>query len=149
MLFLRAAASFLALPFVVAGVVPWVLTRGARSNHSASVLAWPVLMLGLTILLWCVRDFYVIGRGTLAPWDPPVKLVTPGLYRFSRNPMYVGVLLLLAGESLITGSRTLTAYACFLALIFHLRVVWGEEPVLERKFGADWPAYRARVRRWL
>ena len=101
------------------------------------------------MLLWCVRDFYVTGKGTLAPWDPPTRLVVVGLYRFVRNPMYVGVLGVVLGWSLVAGSPLLAIYAALLAVGFHLRVVLYEEPVLQRQFGDDWTRYRAGVNRWL
>ena len=104
---------------------------------------------GLCILLWCVRDFYVAGKGTLAPWDPPTTLVRAGLYRFTRNPMYVGVLTLVSGWTLSSGSRTLAVYTAGLALAFHLRVIFYEEPWLQRQFPNEWQAYRAKVSRWL
>ena len=106
------------------------------------------LILGAAILLWCVRDFYVSGKGTLAPWDPPKHLVTVGLYRFTRNPMYVGVLLLLCGWSVLAGSPLLAGYTVFLAIAFHLRVVLYEEPRLKTQFGSEWPNYAATVPRW-
>ena len=104
MLFLRALFAFLALPTVVGGVVPWLILRNDHSRTGGTPLAWPVLLFGATVLLWCVRDFYVIGKGTLAPCDPPKKLVTVGLYRFVRNPIDVGVLAFVVGWSLIAGS---------------------------------------------
>ena len=64
---------------------------------SFNALALVLLVPGITLLLWCVRDFFVTGKGTLAPWDPPRHLVSSGPYRFSRNPMYVGVSLMLLG----------------------------------------------------
>ena|SRR5437660_1466304 len=91
MLFLRALFAFLALPTIVGGVVPWLILRNDHSRTAGTPLGWPLLFFGASILLWCVRDFYVIGKGTLAPWDPPKKLVTIGLYSFVRNPIYVGV----------------------------------------------------------
>jgi len=62
---------------------------------------------GLVVLLWCVRDFYVSGRGTLAPWNPPKRLVVVGLYRFTRNPMYIGVLMVVGGWAVRAGSPVL------------------------------------------
>jgi protein-S-isoprenylcysteine O-methyltransferase Ste14 len=64
----------------------------------------------VVVLLWCVRDFYVSGRGTLAPWDPPKHLVVVGLYRFTRNPMYIGVLMVVGGWGLRAGSPVLGMY---------------------------------------
>ena len=107
------------------------------------------LMLGAAILLWCVRDFYVSGQGTLAPWDPPKHLVTAGLYRFTRNPMYVGILIWLCGWSLLVGSRWLACYTVFMAIAFHLRVVLYEEPRLKNQFPTEWFSYAASVPRWL
>lgn len=105
--------------------------------------------IGVVMLLWCVRDFYVSGRGTLAPWDPPKRLVIVGLYRFTRNPMYAGILLLLTGWSLFAASSLLAGYAVMLAIAFHLRVLLYEEPRLKMQFSEEWAAYAATVPRWL
>ena len=80
---------------------------------------------------------------------PPQKLVVTGLYRFSRNPMYVAVSLILFGWAACFGSRQLLVYAAIVAVVFHLRVIFGEEPWLARTHGAAWEAYTARVPRWL
>ena len=148
-MFLRAALAFLALPAVVAGLVPWLLLGNDRWRMRGSLLGWPVLFCSACVLLWCVRDFYRTGKGTLAPWDPPKKLVIVGLYRFVRNPMYIGVLGCVAGWSLIAGSPVLAVYTMVLAVAFHLRVIIYEEPTLARLFGDDWAHYRATVHRWL
>jgi protein-S-isoprenylcysteine O-methyltransferase Ste14 len=121
----------------------------APSNVSFSVLGLIPLAIGLFLLLWCVRDFYVAGKGTLAPWAPPQKLVEVGLYRFSRNPMYIAVLLMLAGWAIGFRSRLLWIYALVVMIAFHLRVVLGEEPWLARTHGAEWERYKSRVPRWL
>ncbi|MFN8670021.1 MAG: isoprenylcysteine carboxylmethyltransferase family protein [Gemmatimonadaceae bacterium] len=147
-LFARALLAFLALPGVVAFVVPLALLRpaGIRALTPAGGV---VVSVGIVLLLWCVRDFYVAGRGTLAPWSPPRHLVQVGLYRVSRNPMYLGVLVIVTGWAIGFGSRALAVYAMVLAVAFHLRVRYGEEPWLARRHGAAWDTYRARVRRWL
>jgi protein-S-isoprenylcysteine O-methyltransferase Ste14 len=95
-----------------------------------------------------VRDFYVSGKGTIAPWDPPKRLVAVGLYRFVRNPMYVAVLVLVAGWALAFGSVPMGLYLLVLAVGFHLRIRFGEEPLLRIRFGAQWNAYAQGVSRW-
>lgn len=147
--FLRAAAAFVACPGMVAAVVPVAFVRASNDLtlvHPAGVV---VLAVGLAGLLWCVRDFYVAGAGTLAPWDPPQHLVTVGLYRYSRNPMYVAVALMLLGWALAFASAVLLTYALLVMLAFQLRIVFGEEPWLRRRHGGQWDAYARRVRRWL
>jgi protein-S-isoprenylcysteine O-methyltransferase Ste14 len=146
----RALLAFLALPGVVAIAVPAWMAAGARSAGGRVFPAGLVpLFTGVVLLVWCVRDFYVAGKGTLAPWSPPRHLVTTGLYRYSRNPMYVAVALMLAGWAVAFASRSIAIYAGFVIGAFHLRVVYGEEPWLARTHGAAWDEYRARVPRWL
>ena len=145
-LFWPALWVFLALPGVVAFLVPWLLRpSGARLG----LAGFSLIGLGLGLLLWCVRDFYVAGHGTLAPWTPPTQLITVGLYRASRNPMYVAVVIILVGFAIGYESLRLWVYAAVVALMVHLRVVTYEEPRLARSFGQAWFAYRARVPRWI
>lgn len=131
---------------MVAFAIPLLFLRPPATPMSPAGVA--LLAVGALVLGWCVRDFYVLGRGTLAPWSPPTTLVVRGLYRYSRNPMYVGVLAILAAWAIGFASRALAWYAVAIAVAFHLRVVFGEEPWLARTHGADWIAYRARVPRW-
>lgn len=145
-LFWRALTAFLVLPGMVAFLVPWLLRPPSARFHSIGLVP---LSLGTFLLLWCVRDFYVAGRGSLAPWAPPERLVIVGLYRLCRNPMYVAVLTILCGWALTFHSGALWTYAACLAVAFHARVVLVEEPWLARTHGAAWDAYRARVPRWL
>ncbi len=147
-MFLRALASFLVLPGVVAGLVPPMLAAADPWRGGGWSVGVAVLAVGLFVLLWTVRDFYVAGKGTLAPWDPPKHLVIVGLYRYTRNPMYVGVIILVAGWALRLGSPVLAGYMAVLMVAFHLRVVMAEEPWLQRQFGDAWSAYSAEVPRW-
>jgi protein-S-isoprenylcysteine O-methyltransferase Ste14 len=148
MLFVRALLSFLALPGIVAFLVPALLVPQIKTRRFDLTGAVPFIV-GVIVLLWCVRDFYVAGKGTLAPWDPPRRLVRVGLYRFSRNPMYVGVLLILIGWAAGFRTRSLVIYTTVVAILFHLRVLLHEEPWLARTFPDEWPAYKSRVPRWL
>jgi protein-S-isoprenylcysteine O-methyltransferase Ste14 len=108
-----------------------------------------LLAAGAAVYLWCAWDFATTGRGTPAPIDPPRSLVERGLYRHVRNPMYLGILLLLGGEALLFRSRALLAYAGLVFLFFFLFVVAYEEPALRRKFGQDYERYCDKVPRWI
>jgi len=145
----RALTAFVALPGVVAFALPIWIGTAARRPVRHVALAAIVLTLGTLLLLWCVREFYLVGRGTLAPWAPPTHLVTSGPYRWSRNPMYVGVITILVGWCLLWDSRALVIYTLATACAVHLRVLIAEEPWATGKFGAEWDAYRARVPRWI
>lgn len=147
-LVLRALAAFLVLPGVVAFAVPLLWIRPSGTPFSSLRGGLPLLA-GTALLLWCALEFYRRGRGTLAPWDPPRALVIAGPYRYSRNPMYVGVLLILIGWALAFASTALAAYAAVMAIVFHLRVLWFEESYLAETYPAAWDAYRRRVPRWL
>jgi protein-S-isoprenylcysteine O-methyltransferase Ste14 len=147
-MFFRALAAFLALPGMVAGVIPFSISLLDPWHRGGTQSGLVVMASGLIILLRCVRDFYVSGKGTLAPWSPPQSLVIVGLYRFVRNPMYVGVLTILAGWVVFSGSPVLLMYAVAVAAMFHRQVTVNEEPWLRRKFPDDWAAYSAGVRRW-
>jgi protein-S-isoprenylcysteine O-methyltransferase Ste14 len=148
-LFVRAVVAFLALPGMVAFAIPLFLI--APHGRWALVQPWGLLplSLGLVVLALTVREFYVAGRGTLAPWSPPRTLVTSGLYRISRNPMYVGVLLILVGWAIGYWSAGLGIYAACIAVAFHLRVLLHEEPFLARTQPDLWASYRSKVPRWI
>lgn len=149
MLATRATIAFLALPAVVAGLVPALITRSDAVDTRTVPYAIAALAVGVFLLLWCVRDFFLSGRGTLAPWDPPKRLVIVGLYRAVRNPMYIAVLTILAGWALLYTSVAMVCYLIIVAIGFHIRVVFFEEPWLKQQFGAEWEAYRAKTPRWV
>lgn len=148
-MFIRALFAFLALPGIVAFAIPIYWLVSSSRTELVQPLGLLPLLVGCAGLFWCVRDFYVFGKGTLAPWSPPQHLVTAGLYRYSRNPMYVSVLLILLGWAVLSGVRGLYGYAIVVGIAFHLRVVLAEEPWLARTHGAAWDDYVRRVRRWL
>ncbi len=104
---------------------------------------------GAVIVLACLASFILRGRGTPAPFDPPVTFVPSGPYRYVRNPMYIGAALVLAGYGLWERSAAIALFALVFFLVFHLFVVLVEEPGLERRFGESYRAYRRAVRRWL
>jgi protein-S-isoprenylcysteine O-methyltransferase Ste14 len=107
------------------------------------------LLVGLVIILRCFADFIHRGRGTPAIYDPPRELVIAGLYRYVRNPQYVGVVLVIVGEALLTEMVVLFGYAALMAIGYHLFVRYYEEPTLGRLFGEPYARYREAVPRWL
>lgn len=149
----RSLFFLILIPGTVAGYIPWRILRASGrffvpSISVASVLAGCLTLLGAYVLLRCVWDFLVAGRGTLAPVEPPKRLVVRGLYRFTRNPMYNGVLAVLAGEAWLFRNTTLLQYGALMFLLFHLVVVIYEEHTLDSRFGESYHVYRAAVPRW-
>jgi protein-S-isoprenylcysteine O-methyltransferase Ste14 len=147
-MFIQALFAFLACPGLAAFIIPATVLWQTGHQQLTQPLGLIPLAVGVMGLLWCVRDFYVSGKGTLAPWAPPATLVVVGLYRYSRNPMYVSVVLVLLGWAISFGSEGLLVYALFMVAAFHLRVVLGEEPWLAHTHGERWTHYAARVPRW-
>ena len=148
---LRASLATLAMPAVVAGVVPLLILKGSPSAAPLAAVATGCVLVaaGAGLLLACIVDFARDGHGTLAPYDPPDALVAGGPYRYTRNPMYVGVLVILAGLALARWSAPLAIYAAGVATAFVVFVREYEEPRLERQFGEAYRAYRSGVPRWL
>ena len=107
------------------------------------------VIVGIAVLVWCTAGFVIFGRGTPNPVDPPRSLVARGIYRRVRNPMYVAIGVILAGEAMLFGSTALIVYAVALMAVFHVFVVSYEEPTLRRLFGSPYDEYCARVPRWI
>ena len=91
---------------------------------------------------------FVNAGGTPVPVASPPRLVVTGFYRHVRNPIYAGFLAVLLGEALLFGSAGLVEYAALSWCVGAAAVRWYEEPVLARKFGADYQVYRAAVPAW-
>ncbi len=115
----------------------------------ATVLAVPVGLIGAAICIACIATFVVIGQGTPAPFDPPRQFVAVGPYRFVRNPMYIGGVVLLAGFALYLRSGAALIFCLPWLLLAHLFVIAYEEPTLRRKFGSSYENYCKTVKRWI
>lgn len=141
-------------PAAVAGWIPWVLTRwrveppllGARAGRWLGCL---LIAAGAISVAECFGRFALKGLGTPAPLAPTQRLVVSGLYRYVRNPMYIGVVTAIVGQALLLGSAVLLEYAAFVWLFFFAFVVLYEETALLRRFGTEYGNYRAHVPRWL
>ena len=135
----------------------WLALMVRRLDATLGVVQWgPATALGLALMVvgagvasLCGVVFAARGKGTPALFDPPREFVATGPYRFVRNPMYVGGLLLLGGFGLALRSRSVLLLTVFGAVLAHLFVVLVEEPGLERRFGDSYRRYRRSVNRWL
>lgn len=146
-----AAFVLLGGPTIVAGLVPWLLTRWEADDGPLALRAagGVLIAVGAGLVIETTARFALQGRGTPAPFAAPERFVARGSYRVVRNPMYVGVLALIVGQALLLGRELLLAWAAVAALLFHLFVVFHEEPELRRRFGEEYEAYKRRVGRWL
>src|SRR5918998_53758 len=148
-----SAVFFLAAPGVVAGLIPWLLTRWQAREllpywAPMRVLGGVVLVAGLIALVQAFVRFVVEGLGTPAPVAAPERLVVGGAYRHVRNPMYVAVLAAIVGQALLLGRPGLLGYAGVTWLVVAAFVRFYEEPTLALRFGADYEAYRRAVPAW-
>ena len=149
---LRHLLAILLLPVTVTLVVPYSILSSRPFpplSLAAVLLGAGVIGCGLALVFVTIRQFATLGRGTLAPWDPPRHLVVAGVYRHVRNPMISGVVLILLGEALAFRSTALLEWALgFLALnMTYIPLL--EEPLLERRFGDEYRQYKRHVPRWI
>jgi protein-S-isoprenylcysteine O-methyltransferase Ste14 len=154
--FFRHLLSIALLPFSVTVLIPyWIARQNGTTFRPAQtpleftmrIAAVPVFWIGFALFLTSVVMFFRHGRGTLAPWDPPRKLVVKGPYRYVRNPMISGVIIILSGESLILMSWPHFSWAL---IFFSLNAFWiplFEEPILRQQFGENYRDYCAHVPR--
>ncbi len=139
-------------PGFVLVYVPFWITRfrlPPRGPRAEMELAFALILLGLIPLFESIVRFVRVGRGTLVPTAPTQHLVVSGLYRYVRNPMYVGVVVSLAGETLLFRSEELLIFLAAAWLATHLFVCFYEEPTLRRRHPEEYPLYQSHVPRWL
>jgi len=156
---IRSIVSVLVLPGMVTGVLPaWMLST--RSYAIGDRLPFPLNIVaaagglaiaagGLFLAAGCMVRFFSDGDGTLAPWDPPRKLVVRGVYRYVRNPMISGVLGILLGEAIFFGSPAILKWLVFFAILNAVYMPLWEEPGLVDRFGDDYLLYKRNVPRWV
>ena len=148
---LKSLLFLILAPGMVAGYIPLALLRKGPLIETGffAYLAFPLWLLGGVILLWSFWNFLREGRGTPSPTDPPKELVAVGFYRYVRNPMYVGIFLILLGHFLWFKFIWLIVYLLVVFVIVHSFVTLYEEPTLKRKFGAGYEEYLENVPRWI
>ncbi len=151
---LGSIAFFLIAPGTLAGALPWLISKWEFAAPMAGVEASRgvgavLIALGLIPLIDSFRRFAMEGLGTPAPVLPTQRLIVSGFYRHVRNPMYVGVIAVVLGQSILFGNAALLAYAAIIWLGFHIFVMAYEEPTLKRVYGSEYDVYCQNVPRWL
>ena len=140
----------LILPVTVLVIIPawvekhWVLQPGM--HFAGGVL---LMIAGLSLMAVTIASFVRVGKGTLAPWSPPKKLVVRGPYRYVRNPMIIGVICVLLGEALAFWSRAILMWAGEFFVINIIYFILYEEPGLRARFGEEYSEYKRHVSMWL
>jgi protein-S-isoprenylcysteine O-methyltransferase Ste14 len=146
---IQQITSFI-LPVTVLIIIPLLIEKDITVKLLTAFVAGLVLMVaGLSVMALTISGFIRIGRGTLAPWSPTQKLDTGGMYAYVRNPMILGVLIVLLGESLAVLSSSILILAVIFFLVNNIWFLVYEEPDLQRKFGDLYKEYRKNVPRWI
>jgi protein-S-isoprenylcysteine O-methyltransferase Ste14 len=149
---LGAAVFLVIAPGTVVGLLPWLIT-GWQTGSTRPVVLIAVgavlIAAGCAVLLYAFGQFVVDGLGTPAPPAPTDVLVSRGLYRYVRNPMYLAVLAAVVGQAVLLARPVLLAYAAAVGAAFVAFVHWYEEPTLRRRYGVAYDEYRERVPGWL
>jgi len=119
------------------------------SNLALKIIGLLLIISGIVMIFYCFGLFKSFGKGTPVPIEPPKELVIQGIYRYTRNPMYIAYILILYGIFFIFGELFLLFYAITFSFIVHLIVVFYEEKVLQKRFGENYNDYCKKVPRWL
>jgi protein-S-isoprenylcysteine O-methyltransferase Ste14 len=151
---LGSALFFVLAPGIVAGLVPWWISRWQFENPGVwwlplQILGGVLVAAGTLVLLDSFARFAIKGLGTPAPVFPTRYLVVTGLYRYVRNPMYVAVVAVILGQGLILANARVLEYGALVWLCFHLFVIAYEELTLRATFGAEYEDFCRSVSRWI
>ena len=138
------------LPLTVLVLIPFAIeSRFAIRVDIEFVIGVLLAVAGLILLAVTASMFIRFGRGTIAPWNPTRKLIVSGLYLHVRNPMIIGVLTALLGESLIFHSVQIFTWLIAFFIINDIYFVFSEEPGLTKRFGEEYLEYKRNVPRWI
>jgi protein-S-isoprenylcysteine O-methyltransferase Ste14 len=146
--------DWLALPFVVTVILPFLLYRIGVHLVQTPPVAFQiagaiVYVLGLSMQLYTTTLFGRFGQGTLAPWQPTQRLVIRGPYRYCRNPMITGVVMMLIGEGLFFNALAILIWGCIFFVMNTMYFIFKEEPAMLARFGESYAEYKKHVPRWV
>lgn len=157
MLPLRGLIFTLLIPGFIAVYAPHLLLGSRLQQEGPWQAGWLLIVLGGAIYFLCLFSF-LAANGTPAIFftrhlrmiigSEPSVLVRGGLYKFSRNPMYLGVVMVIMGQALLYSSGLLAAYGATMFLLFHLVVIFIEEPHLKARNPKSFEQYHREVPRW-
>jgi protein-S-isoprenylcysteine O-methyltransferase Ste14 len=145
----KQITSFI-LPVTVIFIVPVWIEKNWKIEFGIHLFMGGVMgLIGLVFMYSTISLFVKVGKGTLAPWAPTKKIVIKGLYRYVRNPMILGVFLMLVSESIVIKSLNISIWAAIFIIINTIYFIFSEEPGLEKRFGNDYKIYKRNVNRWV
>lgn len=147
--------AILILPFNVLVTIPAVILYFYRFDIISPAFSLEFILmlllfaLGFFLVVWTMRLFASVGKGSPAPWNPIDKLIVTGPYAYVRNPMLLGVFCILFGEALIFQSKALLIYALIFIVINAVYFPLSEEKGLLKRYGEDYAEYKRNVPRFL
>jgi protein-S-isoprenylcysteine O-methyltransferase Ste14 len=146
---LRQLVSFI-LPIFVLIIMPLIIIHGKIPGFNIwTVIGIIIICAGLSFMIMTISAVIRTGKGTLAPWSPTKKLVIEGLYKYLRNPMILGVLIVLMGETIALLSWKILIWTVVFFVINQIYLIVSEEPGLEKRFGNEYIDYKKKVPRWI
>ena len=154
MLSLKTTVATIVVPGTACILLPYYILRASHVSFTPTfglgqMIACLIMALGIFMIVWVSTTFVRKGQGTPIPVNPPTRLIIQGLYRYVRNPMYVGAILIVLGEALYFRSGWLLVYMVGLWATLHTALIVFEEPQLRRRFGAEYEQYLKAVPRWI
>jgi protein-S-isoprenylcysteine O-methyltransferase Ste14 len=151
--------SVLALPFVVLVIIPAliihllpesiIISITGINKSVLNIFGIVMVFAGALLFVQSIILVAIIGKGTLAPWNPAGRLVVTGLYKHMRNPMILGVVILLLAESFLFKSAFILIWSIIFFIGNHIYFKIKEEPDLLKRFGDEYKEYMQNVPRWI
>lgn len=154
MLSFKTTMATIFVPGTACILVPCFILRTSNASLSPTIGFWQIvgfliIAWGIFMIVWVSTAFVRKGHGTPVPIDPPTRLIAQGLYRYVRNPMYVGAVLTVLGEAIYFRSGWLLLYAVVLWATLHTALIVFEEPQLRQRFDVEYEQYLKAVPRWI
>jgi protein-S-isoprenylcysteine O-methyltransferase Ste14 len=139
---------FIFLPYVFV-LLNNRLSLPVYSNDFLKLSGVLLIIVGIIIFVYCSGLFIILGRSTPVPVEPPKKLIVSGLYKYTRNPIYLGYFMIFLGEFLFFGQLLLLIYFFLTIVKINLYVIYYEEPILKKRFGKSYEEYLKKIPRWI